>query len=178
MTTFSAAAVPTIEERAPLRERARFTLSLGPLTPLAGVILGGFALDVRLEASIRPHLAVAVTGVGIYAHALLTEDVYVTGLAAIADVRLYEGRFAGGYLGAGPAYVYVSNTGGTGFLGGRVEADDGTALGGTAFLGWKWVRASGFTQSLQFGVVASRGEGGTHVAPQLSWHIGGSFGGE
>jgi hypothetical protein len=177
MTTFSAAATPSIPERAELRDRARFTLTTGPLMPVAGLIVGGVALDVRFETLIQPHVSIAVTGEGIYAHALLTDDVYVTALLGIADVRLYTERFSGGYVGAGPAYIYVSNTGGTGFLGGKVEADEGSAVGGTAFLGWKWVRASGFTQSLQLGIVGAHGIDGTKVAPNLSWHIGGTFGG-
>lgn len=178
MVAFDPASFDPAARVRPMRERARVTIVANPLTPIAGLIFHGLAGDLQFEGMIRPHVSVAVSGVGIHARALLSEDVMVTSVLGWADVRLYYERFAGGYVGAGPALLYCSNSSGTGFLGGDVEADEGTSYGGTAFLGWKWMRDSGFTQTVQLGVIAVHGERGTDVAPQLNWRIGGSFGGD
>jgi hypothetical protein len=177
MAAFDPGSVDAAARVRPMRERAGFTIVTNPLTPVAGLVFRGIAGDLQVEGMIRPHVGVAVSGIGIYARALLSEDVMVTSVLGWADVRIYYERFAGGYVGAGPAFLYCSNSSGTGFLGGDVEADEGVSYGGTAFIGWKWMRDSGFTQTLQLGVIAVHGDFGTEVAPQLNWRIGGSFGG-
>src|SRR5262245_52241758 len=52
-------------------ERTSVTITANPLTPLVGLLFGGFAGELRLEAMIRPHIAIALTGMGMHVPELL-----------------------------------------------------------------------------------------------------------
>jgi hypothetical protein len=168
----TAGAIAAIPPPIHAAEDSRVTISTGPLLPIAGMLMRGFAGDLRVEVMIRPQVAVAVTGLGFHVTALLSEDVTVSGILGTAEARVYMRRFSGGYVGAGPAVAHASNSSGTGLFGGTVAADNGTAFGGTATIGWKWVRPKGSTQSLQLGLLGLYLEDELTIGPQFSWHVG------